>query len=390
MIVGVVGKPNCGKSTFFKALTMADAEIANFPFTTIKPNFGVGYVKSECACRHFNVDCNPKNSYCKGKQRFTPIKIIDVAGLVPGAHEGKGLGNQFLDDLRQADALIHILDISGRTNDKGEPAENQNPEDDIKFLAEEIDLWFSGIIEKNWEKIKNKVQYEGKDLVKELATQLSGLQVTESQIKKVLDEVGVKDPTEFAKDKIGEFAQRLRETSKPIIIAANKIDLDSKGNYDRLKGEYDMTPVCAEAELALREAAKKDLVEYTPGEKGFTVKAELEEKQKKALDFVKTRILDKYGSTGVQQTLDKIVFQTLKQIVVYPVENENKVSDSKGNILPDSYLVTEGSTALDLAYKVHTDIGGKFINAIDCKTKMRVGKEHVLKDGDVLKIVAGR
>lgn len=390
MIVGVVGKPNAGKSTFFKALTMAEAEIANFPFTTIKPNFGVGYARSECACKSFSVNCNPQNSYCKEKNRFTPIKIIDVAGLVPGAHEGKGLGNQFLDDLRQADALIHIVDISGKTNEKGEPTEGYDPENDIKFLAEEIDLWFAGIIKKNWDKIKSKVQYESKDLVRELTTQLSGLQVAESQVKKVLEEAGLMENKNWGEEDIKKFATRLREISKPIMIAANKIDIDNKNNYDRLKEEYDITPVCAEAELALREAAKKDLIDYTPGDSGFTIKANLDEKQKKALDFIKTKIIDKYGSTGVQQCLNNVVFNTLKQIVVYPVENESKLCDSKGNILPDSYLVTEGSTALDLAFKVHTDIGNKFINAINCKTKMRVGKEYKLKDGDVIKIVSNR
>jgi len=390
MIVGVVGKPNCGKSTFFKALTLADAEIANFPFTTIKPNFGVGYVRSECAGKHFNLDCAPKNSYCRNNNRFTPVKIIDVAGLVPGAHEGKGLGNQFLDDLRQADALIHIVDVSGRTNDKGEPAENYDPENDIRFLAEEIDLWFAGIIQKNWEKIKNKVQYEGKDLIKELSTQLSGLQVTEAHIKTALSDASVEESKDFTPERIEAFARSLRETSKPIMIAANKIDIDTKGNYQRLKEKYDITPVCAEAELALREAGKKNLIDYTPGDSSFTVKAQLEDKQKKALDFIKMKIMDVYGSTGVQQCLNKAVFEMLNQIVVYPVENETRVSDSKGNVLPDSYLISKGSTALDLAYKVHTDIGSKFINAIDCKTKMRVGRDHKLKDGDVLKIVAGR
>ena len=326
----------------------------------------------------------------KSKQRFTPIKIIDVAGLVPGAHEGKGLGNQFLDDLSQADALIHIIDISGRTNEKGEPTEDYDPEFDITWLVDEIDLWFAGIVQRNWDKVKGKLVHDSKNMLKELSSLLSGLRVSEGQIKTVLDEMKISEASQFTEEKIREFAKTLRERSKPILMAANKIDVDSKGNFERLKEKYDMTPVCAEAELALREAAKKELIEYTPSDRDFTVKAQLEDKQKKALDFVKARILDKYGSTGVQQTLNRIVFHTLKQIVVYPVENENKISDSKGNVLPDSYLITEGSTALDLAFKVHTDIGSKFINAIDCKTKMRVGKDHQLKDGDVLKIVAGR
>ncbi|MCX6695706.1 MAG: redox-regulated ATPase YchF [Candidatus Altiarchaeota archaeon] len=389
MEVGVVGKPNVGKSTFFKALTLADAEIANFPFTTIKPNIGVGYVKSACPCRNLGVACSPRNSYCRSGFRFTPVKMIDVAGLVPGAHKGKGLGNQFLDDLRQADVLIHIVDISGRTNEKGEPAVGHDPELDIKFLEDEINLWFASVVKRNWSKISSKIRYEGGKIIKEWFDVLSGLSVSEGHIKSALDACGLLDKRDWSDEDLNEFAFRLREASKPIVIAANKIDLGGS-NYNRLKEEYDLTPVCAEAELALREADKHGLIEYVPGEKGFKVVGSLDEKKGKALDFIKAKILDQYGSTGVQECLNHAVCAVLNNIVVYPVENETKYSDSKGNVLPDSYLVRKESTALDMAYKVHTDIGDKFIGAIDCKTKMKVGRDHKLKDGDVLKIIAGR
>jgi len=389
MIVGVVGKPNVGKSTFFKALTLADAEIAAFPFTTIKANVGVGYVRTPCPEKDFKVACTPKNGFCKEGMRFTPIKVIDVAGLVPGAHEGKGLGNQFLDDLRQADALIHIVDISGKTDEKGEACGDHNPEEDIRFLEEEIDLWFAGVLKKNWNKVSSKVRFEGKNLVKELAPVLAGLSISENQIMNALRSLGFLEKREWSDEDLREFAVSLRKTSKPIIIVANKIDVNAS-YYERLKDEYALIPACAEAELALRQAEKAGIIAYVPGGGSFTMQKEVGEKQKKALEFIQSRILGAYGSTGVQQTLDRVVFDVLAQIVVYPVENENKVSDSKGNILPDSYLLTEGSSVLDLAYKVHTDLGEKFISAVDCKTKMRVGRDHVLKNGDVIKIVAGR
>ncbi len=389
MIVGVVGKPNVGKSTFFKALTLADAEIAAFPFTTIKANVGVGYVRSPCPVSGESVECNPKNGFCRDNIRFTPIKLIDVAGLVPGAHEGKGLGNQFLDDLRQADALIHVVDISGKTNELGEACEDHDPSDDIKFLEEEVNAWFTQVLRKNWEKVSGKIKFEGKKLIKELSPVLAGLSISENQIHDALAELDFLDKKEWSSGDLKDFAVRLREISKPILVAANKIDLNSS-HFERLKGEYDMIPVCAEAELALRQAEKAGLIGYTPGGSDFTVLGELGEKQSKALDFIRENVLSKWGGTGAQLALDKIVFDVLDQIVVYPVENENKMSDSKGNILPDSYLVTSGSTILDLAFKVHTDFGEKFISAVDAKTKMKVGRDHVLANGDVIKIVSGR
>ena len=390
MEVGIVGKPNVGKSTFFRALTLKDAQIADFPFTTIEPNVGVGYVRSRCAGSFFGLQCNAVNSVCKSGYRFVPIKVIDVAGLVPGAHEGKGLGNQFLDDLRRADVLIHVVDISGKTDEKGNKTRGYDPANDIMFLEEEINHWFQAILKRNWSKISSKVKHGNADLVSELSTQLAGLGIAETHVNEALSKAKLNPEKDWGSGELEDFAVALRIISKPILVAANKIDLDEQRNYERLSKKYEIIPVCSEAELALKQAEASDMISYIPGDANFKIRINLPDKQKKALDFIREKIIKRYGSTGVQDCLNKAVFDLLGLIVVYPVENEGKLTDKKGNTLPDAYFLPDESSVLDLAYQIHTDIGDKFIGAIDCKTKMKVGREHKLKNGDVIKIITCR
>ncbi len=397
MIVGVVGKANVGKSTFFKASTLAEVEIANYPFATIKPNSGVGYIKVDCADKFFNKQCNPREGFCINHKRFVPVEMIDVAGLVPGAHEGKGMGNQFLDDLRQADVLIHVIDVSGSTNEKGEPIGpgKYDPADDIKFLEIELDMWYYGILKKGWEKFAKQVQQEKMDVAKALAKQLSGLKVDEDMIKDVTKNLKDIIPEKWTDDQLKDIAKQLRQITKPMIIACNKIDVqNATNNFTRLQNEFPdhMLIACsAESELALREAAKAELIKYTPGEDSFEMLKQdsLNEKQTKALEFIKDNILKKFGSTGVQQVLDDSVQKLLKYIAIFP-GGVNKLEDQHGNTLPDCFLLPPNSTALDFAYRLHSDFGDNFIRAIDVKTKMTVGKEHLLKDGDVVEIISGK
>tara|TARA_Y100000310_G_C20691575_1_gene822603 strand:- start:1130 stop:2323 length:1194 start_codon:yes stop_codon:yes gene_type:complete len=397
MLVGVVGKSNVGKSTFFKALTLADVEIANYPFATIKPNSGIAHVRIDCIDTEFNVQCNPREGYCINHQRFVPIELIDVAGLVPGAYEGKGMGNQFLDDLRQADALIHVIDISGSTNDKGEPVKpgTRDPIEDIKFLEVEMDMWYLNILKKGWEKFARTIQQEHQDIKKALTDQLSGLGVTEEMVEDTLKDINETNHTKWTEQNLKDIATNLRKKTKPMIIAANKIDIPgAEDNLKRIKKEfpnYIIIPCSAESELAIKEAAKEDLIEYLPGDNDFKILKEdkLNEKQKKALNFVKENILKKYNSTGVQEIINKATFELLKLIAIFP-GGVNKLEDQHGNILPDCFLLKEGSTALDFAYKIHTDLGDKFIRAIDVKTKMTVGKEHILKHRDVVEIITAK
>ncbi len=399
MLIGVVGKPSCGKSTFFKAATLAEVDIANYPFTTIKPNHGTGYVSVECAEKHFGVKCNPRFGYCIDGKRFVPVDLMDVAGLVPGAHEGKGMGNQFLDDLRQADVLVHVIDCSGSTNEKGESVDagSYDPANDIKFLEDEIDFWYVGIMKRGWDKFTRETKQTNQDFPKALEKRMSGLKITEDMVKDVLKKLNL-DPskiTGWSEDDVMNLAVEFRKLTKPMIIACNKVDTAAgKENFKRLKEQFNdqiLVACSAESELALREAAKANLIDYVPGSEYFeTVHAEkLSEQQKNALDFIKTDVLDEFGSTGVQQVLDDAVFGLLKYIAIFP-GGVNKLADKDGNVLPDCFLLPPGSTAIDFAYHLHTDIGDNFIKAIDAKTKMTVGKEHVLKNGDVVEIAVSK
>ena len=397
MIIGLVGKPSAGKSTFFKAATLMNVERANYPFTTIKPNSGTGFTKVECADKFFNVQCNPRMGYCRNNKRFVPIEIIDVAGLVPGAHEGKGMGLSFLDDLNQADALIHVIDASGSINEKGEPVGTgtYDPANDIEFLEKELDYWYLGILKKTWEKFARTTVQTQVEVEKALHKQFSGLGSTEDMIKEILLELKLyeKRINTWNEEELHKFARELRIKTKPMLIAANKIDMPkAKENYEKLQEKYPhlvIVPCSAESELALKEADKHKMIRYIPGDDDYEITGNLTEAQQKGLELIKEKVIGSIGSTGVQNVIDKAVKELLHLMPIFP-GGVNNLVDKDGNTLPDCFLLEEGSTALQFAYKIHTDLGDKFIRAIDVKTKRTVGKEHKLQSGDVVEIVANR
>ena len=394
MLIGIVGKANVGKSTFFKALTLIDVLIANYPFATIKPNHGIAFSKIDCVCGEFNTQCNPRIGMCVNRKRFVPVEVLDVAGLVPGAHEGRGMGNQFLDDLRQADAFLHVVDMSGSTNEKGEPVGTGDPVFDIRFLENELDMWILSIIMKGWDKLARQAQHIG-GAIKAVATQLSGLKVTEDIVKSAVQQLNL-NPNQLAawtEEQLHQLAILVRKRTKPMLIVANKMDLPGAEEHlercKKLFPDYLFVPVSAESELALKEASNKKLIAYIPGNSAFEIIGQLSDGQKKALEFIKKNVLEKFGGTGVQQAIDTAVFQLLKYIAIFP-GGVGKLSDQFGNVMPDCFLLPPGSTALDFAAKIHTDLAKNFVAAIDAKTKRKISRDALLKHRDVIEILTSK
>lgn len=393
MLIGLVGKPSVGKSTFFKACTLADVLIASYPFATIKPNHGIGYVKIDCIEKEFNTKCTPVKGYCIEGKRFVPIELLDVAGLIKGASEGKGLGNAFLNDLSTADAFIHIVDISGETDAEGKETQDYNPVNDIEMLEQELDLWYLGILKKAWKTFARVIQNTKGDFAKAVANQFSGLKVREDDVKRIVlnKKFNSEKPNEWNDEELLRFAHELRYLTKPMIIAANKCDRpESKKNFDKLNTAYPhltIIPCSADLELALREATNNKLIKYIPGENNFEITGQVTEKQSSALNIIKKNVLDEYGSTGIQEILNTTVFGILNYIAIFPA-SANRLTDSKGNVLPDCFLLPNGSTALDFAYFIHSDFGKNFIRAIDARTKKAVGKDYKLKNRDAMEIVS--
>lgn len=396
MEIGVVGKPNVGKSTFFNAATLAGAEIASYPFTTVNPNRAMGFVRVPCVCAELGVTCAPKNSKCIARNRFIPVELIDVAGLVPKAHEGRGLGNKFLDELRRASVLIHVVDASGGTDAEGNilPPGSRDPLDDIHFLEEEIELWFLNIFKRSWEKVSRKVQYEGKDFVKYFGEMYVGIGFEEKHITQAVREAGVntEKPHSWSEGQLFSFVKSLRAASKPIIIAANKSDVEiAEENIKRMKGELQsiVIPTSSMGEYVLRKLAEEGAVRYLPGDSEFeTINFEkISEKQKAALRIMERNVFARFGNTGVQQCINAAIFDVLNKVVVYPVEDEVKFSDKDGNILPDAFLMEHGSTPRDLAFRIHTEIGSNFIGALDARTRRKISNDKALENGDIIKIL---
>jgi ribosome-binding ATPase YchF (GTP1/OBG family) len=396
--IGIIGKPSSGKTTFLNASCLTNAKVSELPFTTIDPNRGVAYVKTKCVCKELNVEDNPKNSICIDGFRFIPINMLDVAGLVPDAHKGKGLGNKFLNDLIKADVLLHIVDISGSLDKSGNIVSlgKFDPFDDIFFLENEINLWFKSIIEReDWNKFTKVIITEKKKIVKELYERLSGMKINKKQImlsmkNSKLDE---KNPSSWSDQDLLLFSEILRKLSKPTLIVANKIDKKTGNkNFIDLKKRYDgpIIPCSSLAEYLLREYHEKNIIKYIPGSNDFILinKQKLKANELEALNKIKKKILIPYNGTGIQHVLNYASSEIANQICVYPVSDINSLSDNKENILPDAFLVKKGTRLREFVRdKIHSELAKNFMFGIDAKSKKRLGENYELQDKDVIKIV---
>ncbi|HJJ28185.1 MAG TPA: redox-regulated ATPase YchF [Methanocorpusculum sp.] len=386
LLIALAGKPNCGKSTFFKSLTLANVDIANYPFTTIDANKGVAYVRTTCPCKELHIE-NCHN--CIDGVRFVPVELLDVAGLVPDAHLGKGLGNQFLDNLREADAIIQVVDASGSTDAEGNPVDigTRNPVEDVEFLRYEFAMWMAGIVQKHLPTLIRKAQGKEAALIEFLGDAMAGLRINAVQIREAVDECGI-NLAKASEEDIEKMCEVLLRVSKPMLIAANKADQAPAENIETLKA-MGAVPTISAGELALKSASVAKLITYLPGDAKFAPVegAKLSTPQIKALTMIGEN-MKKLNGTGVQETLNKVVFEKLGMIVVYPVEDEGKCCNAKGQVLPDAFLMPKGTTPKDLAFRVHTEIGKGFLYAVDARTKMRIKDTTELKTGDVIKIVS--
>jgi ribosome-binding ATPase YchF (GTP1/OBG family) len=397
--IGLIGKTNTGKTTFFNSATLLSAEISNYPFTTKKPSVGNAHAITHCVHKEFNLRDNPRNSGCIDGWRFIPVELVDLPGLIKGAWEGKGLGNQFLTIAAQSDALLHIVDASGSIDASGRIAEpgTGDPVADVADIEEELVMWYLKLLEANRDKISRAIG-SGMNTVAAITEVFRGIGVKEDHVKLALAQNNL---TETIFDNFGiqeskDFCWSLREISKPTLIVANKVDLPTATeNFKRLREEYGdviIIPASADAELTLRRAESKGIIRYIPGDERFEIndQTKLNDKQKWALNFIRKDILGEYMRTGVQFAINVAVFKLLKMNAVYPVADIQKFSDKHGNVLPDVYLMRSGSTVEDLAKEIHTELAKGVIYALDGRDGIRLPVNYQLKDRDVLSIVSAR
>ena len=395
--IGLIGKTNTGKTTFFNSATLSSEEISTYPFTTKKPVTGIAHAITLCVHPEFKIQDNPNNSKCVEGWRYIPIELIDLPGLIKDAWKGKGLGNQFLSIAAQSDVLLHVVDASGGIDSTGKISEigTGDPISDFADIEEELIMWYLKILEGNRDKVSKLIR-SGTDISDALTDLYRGIGVTKTHVKETLlaTELEEKDFDDFDTIDSKKFASYLRKISKPTLIVANKIDVEGADkNFSRLRERYNdliVIPVSGDSEFSLRRAEQKGLIKYSPGSEQFEIikSDELNKKQTDALNFIKKGIMGEYMRTGVQFAINVAVFKLLKMNSIYPVANEKNLSDKKGRVLPDLLLLKDGATIKDLAKEIHSDLTKGLLYGKDLRYNLRLPIDYQLRDRDVVSIIS--
>ncbi|KAJ1615244.1 GTP binding protein [Cryptosporidium canis] len=415
-IIGCIGKPSSGKSTFFSSITDTSAKIGNYPFTTIEPNVGIAHYITECPCRKYNVVCKPNYGACNSGYRYIPIKVFDVAGLIPGAHLGNGLGNKFLDDIRHAHVLLHIIDISGNTNEKGEQTTNYNPINDHEWLLKEIEMWIFNNIYTSWATIVRKSKAANIQVNKLLLSQFSGYGCNELMMNKLLSLMKIKDPIDLSswdKSNVTDLVKQFVKIRFPFVLVLNKADVISEvcdSNivrfYEIYGDKHEIVVASSLAELFIKKMVSQNYIKLVYENNsynycsfitkddsqidGANALKRMDDKLKSRLENFKDVVLFRHGATGVQDAINKAV-DLLGLIPVYPVKNirtftNRPYEETNSSAFQDCILVPNGITVKALLKSLHIDPERGFVS-IEAPGGVRVSEHQVLsREMNVLKI----
>lgn len=398
------------------------AKVGNYPFTTIEPNTGVTYYRAPCPCvaHDKKAECCPKYGRCEDGVRFIPVRLLDVAGLVPGASEGKGLGNKFLNDLREADVLLHILDASGTTNEKGEATVGYDPINDAEWLHGEVHAWIYNNLWGRWGSVARKHTATKSSVANTLQLQLSGYGANGSTVNRTLDEMGVRDPvdlSDWGEDQVHSLVDAFLKVRFPTLLLLNKADQggETDRNIARIVERYDASRCfvsSAAAECFLKICKQKGQIRYTVGDRNFETLYDIQDdldfrkmrgedvseletaigslvaldgKTKKRLEKIRDMVMFRYGGTGVWGAVQAAV-ETQKPVVVYPVRSlTNFSTEAEGRGVFGSAMILRAGSTVRTAVG-HTCHGmlelfqyGELLEEGD--TRRRVGEDFVLPGG---------